>query len=128
MKSLIENIGLALHKVKPIKGEVHYLGNSTVWKKNIDAVAAVIVRPANLCSHPECIHERYNDFVTLCETGKFLLKKKEDTPKHSEGDSLDVRIIKMSAAEALTLLGGMSLQQLLFGEDSDYVPDSIHRH
>lgn len=128
MKSLIENIGLALQRVKPPKHDAD-IAHHEQWKRCVDATAAVIVRPANLCSHPECIHQRYNDFVTLCETGKFPQKeKKADTPKHEEGDSLDVRIIKMSAAEALTLLGGMSLQQLLFGEDSDYVPDSIHRH
>lgn len=153
MKSLIENIGLALHKVQPVKGEWGFKGQHTAaksqWREDVHAIAAVIIRPAGLCNHDKCIAQRHVDFVTLCETGKFPLKKKEDTPKHSEGDSLDVRIIKMSAAEALTLLGGMSLQQLLsrspdgetvdlgqqshalrellFGEDSDFTPDSI-RH
>lgn len=110
MKSLIESIGLALHRTKafPVRDQ---------WNADVDAVAAAIANAPALCTHKEHVQGRYNDFVTLCETGAWPKeeKKEPDIPQEKILGGVDLKVYAIGYGE---------LVKLLFGEDSDHVPDS----
>lgn len=120
MKSLIESIGLALYQQRQLR-------HHGQWNADVDAVAAAIANAPALCTHKEHVQGRYNDFVTLCETGVWPKEEKKEPDKAKE--PLDEVFEGMGLK--VYAVGYGDLMKMLFGEDSDHVPDSTpnkHTH